>query len=97
MASFTYLSDKKCACCLTRLDKVPKRGLSHANNDDNFLSRINTTKPIILSKKGKIYDNIPIVLNDIICGTCKAAGKRYVLNPGGTASSSSSARLCQFS
>ena len=37
MASFTYLSDKKCACCLTRLDKVPKRGLSHTNNDDNFL------------------------------------------------------------
>ena len=62
MASFTYLSDKKCACCLTRLDKVPKRGLLHTNNDDNFLSKINTIKPIILSKKGKIYDNIPIVL-----------------------------------
>ena len=37
MDEISYLSTKKCACCLKRLDTIPKRGITRAKDDDNFL------------------------------------------------------------
>ena len=41
MDEISYLSTKKCACCLKRLDTIPKRGITRAKDDDNFCNMYN--------------------------------------------------------
>ena len=47
MDEISYLSTKKCACCLKRLDTIPKRGITRAKDDDNFLIKLNTVNSFI--------------------------------------------------
>ena len=76
MASFGNLKLKNCACCSKRLGNVPKRGIRRVNINDS-LDILNTVKPIVLTKKKKVYDQVQIKIGDLLCGTCRSYAKNY--------------------
>jgi len=91
MEELTYLRTKKCACCYERLDKMPKRNIVRVkDNDADFLTKLNTVKPNVLLKKRKLYDDVQIQINDLICGSCRLTAKRvksdHVQLPSSTSS-----------
>ena len=47
-----HIRYKYCSCCDTRLDKVPKEGVSHVK-DAELVNALNVYKTIILPKKIK--------------------------------------------
>lgn len=77
MDSFRYLKLKNCACFAKRLDQVPKRGIRRVNINDS-LDILNTVKPIILTNKKKVYDQVQIKIRDLLCGTCRSYANNYI-------------------
>ncbi len=71
-----YIRYKYCSCCDTRLDKVPKGGVSHVK-DAELVNALNVYKTIILPKKNKITNNIPVKINDQVCGGCRSYANKY--------------------
>ncbi len=55
----SYLRDAWCCICTTRLDKVKKGSIRRINPD--YINEYSTTFP-----------NSLILLNDCVCGDCKA-------------------------
>ena len=65
MENFGNLKLKNCACCGKRLDTVPKRDVRRVNESD-LLNNINTVKPIILTNKRKVIDQVQVKIGDLI-------------------------------
>ena len=57
MENFGNLREKYCACCSKRLDKIPRRDVRRIS-DSSLLNNLNTVRPIILTNKKKIIENI---------------------------------------
>ena len=79
METFQHLESKICACCLSRLDKVPKRDIRRVNECD-LVNNLNTFRPDILTKKRKEIDQNEVKLGDWICGRCMSYAKKFYQN-----------------
>src|SRR5689334_6340757 len=79
MESLKYLRTRNCACCLKRLDQVPKRDVRRVKECD-LVNNLNTVKPIILTNKRKEFDQVEVKLGDLVCGGCMAHAKRLKNN-----------------
>ena len=79
MENFGNLKLKSCACCGERLDTVPKRDVRRVNESD-LLNNINTVKPIILTNKRKVIDQVQAKIGDLICGGCRSYAKKFKNN-----------------
>ena len=72
-----YFRNKSCACCSIRFDKLPRRSVTRVQDDIDFINKLNTVKPIILSNKRKLNDFMEIKKNDLICASCRLYTKKF--------------------
>jgi len=77
MSDRKYLSEKHCACCGIRLDKLKKRQIQQVSSIA-LIDNINFVKPVI-AKKGNKVDNTLIENNDLVCKRCISIVNRYQL------------------
>ena len=69
MSNRKYLSDKHCACCGIRLDKLKKRQIQQVSSIA-LIGNINFAKPVIAKKGNKVDDNTLIENNDLVFKRC---------------------------
>ena len=79
MSEFSVFRTTNCTCCLKRLDKTKQANVRRVN-DNNFLNKLNTVKPIILTNKRKQNDITLINIGDIVCGLCRSYANNYKLD-----------------
>ena len=75
MSDRQYLSEKHCACCGIRFDRLKKRQIQQVSSPV-LIEKINFAKTII-AKRGNKVDNTLVEIKDLVCKRCISIANRY--------------------
>jgi hypothetical protein len=75
MSDRQYLSEKHCACCGIRLDRLKKRQIQQVLSPA-LVESINFAKPTI-AKRGNKIDNSLVEVKDLVCKRCISIANIY--------------------
>ncbi len=75
MSDRQYLSEKHCACCGIRLDKLKKRQIQQVSSPA-LIENINFAKPTV-AKIGNKVDNTLVEVKDLVCKRCISIANKY--------------------
>ena len=75
MSDRQYLSEKHCACCGIRFDRLKKRQIQQVSSLA-LIENINFAKTTI-AKRGNKVDNTLVEVKDLVCKRCISIANRY--------------------